>query len=158
MRGTMSYMAFLSTPGQVTPRQNAQCNQSSNSSDSLCLQWSSTSLNKLLSLIYEFLRETFEIFNPCDLCARSLNDSDLLNSKPLKSTAFPNHRAQQQQNQHFSRIDLVIKRCTQGHNLNNLDSTRIPDATYQVSRPTLIWFWRKRFLKVLSHIGMGDMP
>ena len=43
----MSNMGYLSTPEQVTPRQNIQCSQISNSSGNLCLSWLSASLNKL---------------------------------------------------------------------------------------------------------------
>ena len=43
--------------------------------------------------------------------------------------------------------------------MSNLGSTRVPNATYQVSQPSDIFFWRKRVLKVYtiydcsSHIG-----
>ena len=41
-----------------------------------------------------------------------------------------------------------------GHNLNNLGSTRIDNASYQVSRSSIYWFWR-RFLKVFTIYGHG---
>ena len=44
---------------------------------------------------------------------------------------------------------------TQGHNLNNLGSTRIDNATYQVSRSSVNWFWRRRFFKVFTIYGHG---
>ena len=44
---------------------------------------------------------------------------------------------------------------TQGHNLNNLGSTCIDNATYQVSRSSVYWFWSRRFLKVFTIYGHG---
>ena len=44
-------------------------------------------------------------------------------------------------------------RSTQGHNFNTLDSTQVPNATYQVSRPSVNRFWRRRFLKVFTIYG-----
>ena len=46
-------------------------------------------------------------------------------------------------------------RSTHGHNLNNLGSTRIENATYQVSRSSVKWFWRRRFFKVFTIYGHG---
>ena len=47
-------------------------------------------------------------------------------------------------------------RSTQDHHLNKLDSTRAPDAAYQVSRSSAFWFWRRRFfLRFLPYMGMA---
>ena len=60
---------------------------------------------------------------------------------------------------HFPILDLALKksRSAQGHHLNNLDSTQVPDAIYQVSRPSITWFLRRRFVKVLPYMGMAAM-
>ena len=42
-------------------------------------------------------------------------------------------------------------RSIQGHHLNYLVSTLVPDATCKVSRPLVNWFWRRRF-KGFYHI------
>ena len=47
-------------------------------------------------------------------------------------------------------------RSTQGDNLNNLGSTHIHNATYQVSRSSVIWIWRRRFFKVFTIYGHGS--
>ena len=39
--------------------------------------------------------------------------------------------------------------------MNNLDSTQVPNATYKVSRPSVNWFWRRRFIKVFTIYGHG---
>ena len=44
---------------------------------------------------------------------------------------------------------------TQVDNLNNLGSTHIHNATYQVSRSSVNWFWRRRFFKVFTIYGHG---
>ena len=36
-------------------------------------------------------------------------------------------------------------RSTQGHNMKNLGSTHIDNATYQVSRSSVYWFWRSKY-------------
>ena len=46
-------------------------------------------------------------------------------------------------------------RSTQGHSLNNHSSTYVPDATYQVSRPSVYWFWRRRFFKFFTIYRRG---
>ena len=38
-----------------------------------------------------------KVFHPADLWSKSLSDLDLVNSKGLRLTTFPNHRAQSQQ-------------------------------------------------------------
>ena len=88
----MSNLGYLSTPEQVTPRQNVQYSQISNSFENLPLFWLSASLNNLLVSERKYLKS----FNPSDLRARSLNDLDLLNLKPSKYTAFPNQYVQEQ--------------------------------------------------------------
>ena len=56
-------------------------------------------------------------------------------------------------------LTLNRSRSTQGHNLNNLGSTCIDNATYQVSRSSVYCFWSRRFFKVLTiywhggHVG-----
>ena len=45
---------------------------------------------------------------------------------------------------------------TSTNNLNNLGSTCIDNATYQVSRSLVYWFWRRRFFKVFTIYGHGD--
>ena len=40
--------------------------------------------------------------------------------------------------------------------MNNFGSTRVPDTTYQVSKPSLNLFPRRRFLKVFTIYGHGD--
>ena len=39
--------------------------------------------------------------------------------------------------------------------MNNLGSTHIHNATYQVSKSSVIWFWRRRFFKVFTIYGHG---
>ena len=46
-------------------------------------------------------------------------------------------------------------RSIQGYNLNNLGSTCLDNATYQVSRSSVYWFWRRRFFKVFTIYGHG---
>ena len=46
-------------------------------------------------------------------------------------------------------------RSTQGHQLNKLGSTRVPDAAYQLSRSLAFWFQRRRFLRFLPYMGMA---
>ena len=54
-------------------------------------------------------------------------------------------------------LTLALNRSgsTQGHNLDNLGSTCIDNATYQVSRSSVNWFWRRRFFKVFTIYGHG---
>ena len=53
-------------------------------------------------------------------------------------------------------------RSIQGHNLNNLGTTRIDNATYQVSRSSIHRFWRRRFFNVFTIYGhdghVGHVP
>ena len=58
--------------------------------------------------------------------------------------------------QHFPIFELAVKksRSIQGHHLNNLGSTQLPNASYQVPRPSDNWFWR-RYLKVFTIYGHG---
>ena len=51
-------------------------------------------------------------------------------------------------------LTLVWNRpgSTQGHNLNDLGSTCIDNATYEVSRSSVYWFWRRRFFLGFYHI------
>ena len=44
---------------------------------------------------------------------------------------------------------------TQGDNLNNFGSTCIDNATYKVSRSSVYWFSRRRFIKVFTIYGHG---
>ena len=46
-----------------------------------------------------------------------------------------------------STFELTIEEVNQGHDMNDLGSTCLPNAAYQVSRPLVNWFWRRRFLK-----------
>ena len=39
--------------------------------------------------------------------------------------------------------------------MNNLGSTVVLNATYQVSHPSVHWFLRKRFLKAFTIYGHG---
>ena len=39
--------------------------------------------------------------------------------------------------------------------MKNLGSTHIDNATYQVSRSSVYWFWRRRFFKVFTIYGHG---
>ena len=58
-------------------------------------------------------------------------------------------------------FDLVVNRprSTQGHYLNNLSSTPVPNATYQISRQNNPPVQEKRFVKVFTvnrhggHVG-----
>ena len=50
-------------------------------------------------------------------------------------------------------LGIIRSRSTQGHNLNNLGSACIDNATYQVSRSSVNWFWRRIFFKVLTIYG-----
>ena len=43
----------------------------------------------------------------------------------------------------------------QGHYLNNLGSTPVPNTAYQVSRPSVHWLKSRRFLKALTIYGHG---
>ena len=45
-------------------------------------------------------------------------------------------------------------RPTQGHSLSNIGNTKVPNATYQVSRPSVSWSQRRRFL---LYMGMAAM-
>ena len=49
-------------------------------------------------------------------------------------------------------LTLSRSRSTQDQYLNKLGRPRIPDATYQVLRSRVFWFWRRRFLKGFYHI------
>ena len=55
---------------------------------------------------------------------------------------------------YVTKFDLGVKqvRSTQRHILNNLGSTGIHNATYQCSRSSVYWFWR-RFFKVFTIYG-----
>ena len=57
----------------------------------------------------------------------------------------------------FSHFILLIKRSrpTKGYHLNTLDSTQRPNATCRVSRSSLNWFWRRKFLKVFTIYECG---
>ena len=44
------------------------------------------------------------------------------------------------------------------HHLNKLDSTQSSDATYQVSKQSTRWFWRRRFLWGFYHIWSWKPP
>ena len=48
-------------------------------------------------------------------------------------------------------FDLVVKRSrlTKGHYLNNLSITRVPIATYQVTKLSFQWFQEKKGLRAL---------
>ena len=81
----------------------------------------------------------------------------------IKTTVYTNFLGQNLQNfpwnlmfYHFPIFDLAVKRSksTQGHNLNNLYITQVPNATYKVSRPSVNWFRRRRFLKVFTILVM----
>lgn len=52
--------------------------------------------------------------------------------------------------------DIAIKRLklTHGHYLTNIGITGVPDATYELSRSSIHWFWRK-LQKVLTIFGYG---
>ena len=39
--------------------------------------------------------------------------------------------------------------------MNKFGSTHAPDATYQVSRSSAFWFWRRRFFEVFTINGHG---
>ena len=39
--------------------------------------------------------------------------------------------------------------------MNSLGSTCVHNATYQVSRALVYWFWKKRFFKVFTIYGHG---
>ena len=54
--------------------------------------------SKIVDKLLASERMDFQLFNSSDLWEKSLNDLDLLNSKPLKSTAFSNQNAQKQKN------------------------------------------------------------
>ena len=66
----------------------------------------------------------------------------------------------------FSIFDLTIKksRSTQDHHFNDFGSIKMLEATYYVSRPSLNWLWRRRFLLVFtiyergSHLGHVTKP
>ena len=49
---------------------------------------------------------------------------------------------------------LSCHKIGQGHQLNDLVSTVVPDATCKVSWPLVNWFWRRRF-KDFYHIWRG---
>ena len=57
---------------------------------------------------------------------------------------------------HFLIFDLAVKksRSTEGHHLNNLSSTQVPNATYLVPRPSVIGSGED-FLKVFTTYGHG---
>ena len=46
-------------------------------------------------------------------------------------------------------------RSTEDLHLNYLVSTRVPDASCQVSQPFVNWFWRRRVLKAFIIYGRG---
>ena len=58
---------------------------------------------------------------------------------------------------YVTKFDLDVKRSrsTQGYYLNNLGSTHIDNATYQVSRSSVYCFWKRRFFKVFTIYGHG---
>ena len=55
------------------------------------------------------------------------------------------------------KFDLGVKwvKFNQDHNLNNLGSTCIDNATYQVSRSSVYCFWKRRLFKVFTIYGHG---
>ena len=60
----------------------------------------------------------------------------------------------------FPMFDLVVKEVKV--NLRSLFEqilgiNRVPDTTYQISRPSVYWFWRRILLNVLSYMGMVAM-
>ena len=61
---------------------------------------------------------------------------------------------------YVTKFDLGLKwvKINPGSYLNNLGSTRIHTATYQVSRSSVNWFWRRRFFKVFTIYGHGGHP
>ena len=58
----------------------------------------------------------------------------------------------------FRRFPINVSYIS-GHNLNNFGSTRIDNATYQVSRSSVNCFWKRGFLKIFTiydhyvHVG-----
>ena len=56
-----------------------------------------------------------------------------------------------------SNLTLPLKRSrsTQGHHLNKLGSTRVPDAAYKFSRSSAFWFQRRRIFHVFTIYGNG---
>ena len=72
-------------------------------------------------------------------------------SKRIIIFAFPHTNA------NVTKFDLGVKqsKSTQGDNLNNLGSTCIDNAIYQVSRSSVNWFWRRRFFKIFTIYGHG---
>ena len=59
----------------------------------------------------------------------------------------------------MTKFDLGVKgvKVNPGHNLNNLGSTCIDNATYKVSRLSVYWFWRRRFFKAFTIYGHGGL-
>ena len=58
-------------------------------------------------------------------------------------------------NAYLTKFDLGVKyiKVNPGNNLKNLGSTCIDNATYQFSRSSVYWFWRRRFFKVFTIYG-----
>ena len=58
---------------------------------------------------------------------------------------------------HFPLVDCrkIGQDQPKGHHLCNHGSTWVPNATYQVSRSLVNWFWGRRFLKVFTIYGHG---
>ena len=56
-----------------------------------------------------------------------------------------------------NKIDLCVKRSEVNldHYLKEFGSTRVPDASYQVSRSSAILFWKRIFLRFLPYMGMA---
>ena len=54
-------------------------------------------------------------------------------------------------------LGVNVSRSTLGNNLNSLGSTCIDNVTYKVSRSSVYWVWRRRFLRFLPYLGMAAM-
>ena len=52
---------------------------------------------------------------------------------------------------HLTSLTHSRSRSTQGNNFNNLGSTH--NATYQILRISVYWFWKRRFFKVFTIYG-----
>ena len=86
-------------------------------------------------------------------------------SKGLNLIAFPYQRAQKyRKNSAFFHSKALGKiwTChrnwsgsTKGHNLCNFRKTRSLDATYQVSKQSAQWFWRRKFYGFSPYMGMA---
>lgn len=49
-----------------------------------------------------------------------------------------------------------MSRSAKGHRLNNIGSTKVLEATYQLSKASLNSFWRGRFFKGFTIYGHED--